>query len=63
VSALAVSWGAFLVVPALVSCFGTAERVRQQRSGVGPSPVVALLLLPVLCYPPYIQWHVNRLPG
>ncbi len=62
VSALAVSWGAFLVVPALVSCWRTADRLRDQRGGGRPRPGLAVLLLLVLAYMPYIQWHLNRLP-
>lgn len=63
-SALLVSWGAFLVVPALASMWMTADRVRnqrQKRGWEGPSPLVALLLILVLLtYPAYIQAHLNR---
>jgi len=65
VSALAVTWGAFLVIPALVSAYLTANRVRNQRQhegGGGPIPIVAVLLGFILLYAPYLQWHLNRLP-
>jgi hypothetical protein len=60
VSALAVSWGMLLLIPAVVSCYLTAKRIRS-LGGKGPSLAIALLSLPLLFYPAYIQTHMNRL--
>ncbi len=54
-SALAVSWGALLLVPWLASSATTATRVAEaaRRSGVdAPSVPIAMLLLPVWGFAP-----------
>ena len=64
-SALAVSWGLFLIVPAFVSVATTTDRIKNQAEQAGvkaPSVPVACLLAPLALYAPYLQKHVNRLP-
>jgi hypothetical protein len=63
VAALAVSWGMLLIVPALVSCFNTAKRVRNVRGDDGPSDPGTTIAMVLLVYPAYLQWHMNRLPA
>jgi hypothetical protein len=63
-SALAVSWGALLFLPWFGSCAATAYRVEhaaRARNIQGPYIGLALLLLPVWGYAPYLQWHINRI--
>ncbi|HET7481447.1 MAG TPA: DUF4234 domain-containing protein [Actinomycetota bacterium] len=65
-SGLAVSWGALLVVPALVSCATTALRVRRACLAAkvpAPNVAAALLLLIVAGYAPYLQTYMRVLTG
>jgi hypothetical protein len=71
-SVVAISLGAFLIVPAFISSYTTAARIRQMQLDDGAtqtiSPVVALLLYMFLGlgYPLYIasqlreHWHGHR---
>ena len=68
VSVLALIVGTVLVIPALVSLYRTAARVRRVQLKVGAaktiSPVLALLLGVIsfnnlLLYMPYVQSHIN----
>jgi hypothetical protein len=64
---LAVSLGALVVVPGLVSAYRTAERVRllQELAGVERriDPRVALFLSWTGFYGFYVQRNINRLPA
>jgi uncharacterized membrane protein HdeD (DUF308 family) len=69
VSVLAITLGAIVIVPALVSLYRTADRVRrvQRKAGASKtiSPWVALLLGAISFfnllnfYMPYVQSHIN----
>ena len=63
-SALAVSWGALILIPWLVSCVTTTERVAHAARARGvsePSIGASLALLPVWGYAPYLQTYINRI--
>ena len=65
-SALAASWGVFLILPALWCAATTAVRVRSQCRATGtkgPNVALALVLVFVFAYIPYVQVHLNRLPA
>ena len=63
---LAITLGAFVIVPPFVSYYNTAERIRQAQEKAGASerinPVLALLLLIVVGVfaLPYYQSQVNK---
>jgi uncharacterized membrane protein HdeD (DUF308 family) len=69
VSVLAITLGALVVIPALISLYRTADRVRSVQLKVGAtktiSPVLALLLGVISFfnllnwYMPYLQSHIN----
>jgi hypothetical protein len=63
-SALAISWGALIFFPWLISCAATAARVAHAARTRGisePNVGVALLLLPVWGYAAYLQTYINRI--
>jgi hypothetical protein len=63
-SALAISWGALILIPWLFSCATTANRVAHAARTRGirePNIGVALLLLPVWGYAAYLQSYLNRI--
>jgi len=63
-SALAISWGALIFIPWLLSCATTAGRVAHAARTRGlsePNIGVALLLLPVWGYAAYLQRYINRI--
>jgi hypothetical protein len=62
-SALAVSWGVFLFLPPLISCFNTAQRVRSLKGEQRPGEAMTILSMLFLFYPAYLQFHLNRLPS
>jgi uncharacterized membrane protein HdeD (DUF308 family) len=69
VSVLAITLGILVVIPALVSFYRTADRVRRVQAKVGAaktiSPIIALLLGAISFfnllnfYMPYVQSHIN----
>ncbi|HEV2686796.1 MAG TPA: DUF4234 domain-containing protein [Actinomycetota bacterium] len=69
VSVLAITLGIGVVVPALVSLYRTADRIRRVQKKVGAaktiSPILALLLGAISFfnllnwYMPYVQSHIN----
>src|ERR1700674_1985182 len=63
-SALAISWGALIFIPWLLSCATTAGRVAHAARTRGlsePNIGVALLLLPVWGYAAYLQSYISRI--
>lgn len=69
VSVLAITLGILVVIPALVSFYRTADRVRRVQAKMGAtktiSPIIALLLGAISFfnllnfYMPYVQSHIN----
>ena len=63
---LAISLGAFIIVPPFVSMFNTADRIKQAQEKAGATermePVLAILLFIVvgLFAPPYYQSQLNK---
>jgi uncharacterized protein DUF4234 len=70
-SILAVTLGALVIIPALVSYWGTTSRIRRMQRACNVTPIEGwiiavlyvagfFLLLPLIAIPPYVQGGLNK---